>query len=418
MKGWGIFMKKGVKTGIAVVACVAVVAQLGGCSHLTTARSTENTEEVMHDGFEEGTGVTAYTPENSSPATFSENNGTSTEDVSDMEALDSDWQDTMADWDDTIYTTEDGWKYKKGMEGLVLIDYSGTESDLAIPEQIDDNYVAAIAEQTFAKKKNGKVSGKNTTLKTVIIPQSITIIGQQAFYNCTALESVTIQEPPEGQAGIQYIGEQAFYNCKALKNINLPQNLMEIGAYAFQNCSSLEAIYIPKWVSKLGDENSCVFSGNTNLKTILLGNKDTLYKNTDYADCPKLSVYISSGKNKAQFAHTTQTKKAVVVPDTIAVSGKTYTVTKIAAKAFCKDEVHTSVTLGKNIKAIGKQAFYNCKKIKKLTIKTTKLTTSTVGSKAFGKLPVSLTIKVPKGKLSSYKKILRTQGLDKKIVIQ
>ena len=70
----------------------------------------------------------------------------------------------------------------------------------------------------------------------------------------------------------------------------------------------------------------------------------------------------------------------------------------------------TKVTIGKNIKTIGKKAFYGCKKLKSITLKTTKLTAKNVGSKAWKGICATVTIKVPKSKYDSYKKILKEKG--------
>ncbi len=74
---------------------------------------------------------------------------------------------------------------------------------------------------------------------------------------------------------------------------------------------------------------------------------------------------------------------AVTVPDSIILEdGSTAIVTEIAAKAFYKKDI-TSVVIGKNVRKIGSKAFFGCKKLKKIEIKTKKLTAKRVGSKAF-----------------------------------
>ena len=96
------------------------------------------------------------------------------------------------------------------------------------------------------------------------------------------------------------------------------------------------------------------------------------------------------------------------------IDGVTYKVTAIEKNAFKKNKKMKSVTIGKNVRKIGKKAFYGCKKLKKLTIKSTKLTTKKVGSKAFGKTPKKMTVKVPKKKFKAYKKMLIKRGVNKK----
>ncbi len=65
------------------------------------------------------------------------------------------------------------------------------------------------------------------------------------------------------------------------------------------------------------------------------------------------------------------------------------------------------------MKKIGKKAFYGCKKLTKVTIKTKKLTAKTVGAKAFAKCSKLKTVKVPKKKKAAYKKWLNKKGVRK-----
>ena len=104
----------------------------------------------------------------------------------------------------------------------------------------------------------------------------------------------------------------------------------------------------------------------------------------------------------------------ITISDTVVIDGVTYKVTAIEKNAFKKNKKMKSVTIGKNVRKIGKKAFYGCKKLKKLTIKSTKLTTKKVGSKAFGKTPKKMTVKVPKKKFKAYKKMLIKRGVNKK----
>ena len=100
------------------------------------------------------------------------------------------------------------------------------------------------------------------------------------------------------------------------------------------------------------------------------------------------------------------------------INNDVYKVTSIKSKAFYNKSVIKKITLGKNIKSIGTKAFYKCKKVKTVTIKTTKLTTKNVKSNAFGKMKAKMTIKVPKAKKAAYKKLLIKRGVSKKAKIK
>lgn len=71
------------------------------------------------------------------------------------------------------------------------------------------------------------------------------------------------------------------------------------------------------------------------------------------------------------------------------------------------------ITIGVNISKIGKNAFYGCKKLKQVVIKTKKLSSGKVGAKAFKGIAGNAMIKVPKSKKKSYEKWLRKKELQK-----
>ncbi len=84
-------------------------------------------------------------------------------------------------------------------------------------------------------------------LKNVTIPDSVTAIGEYAFWDCSGLESVTIGE------GVTSIGAGAFSGCSRLTCIEIPDNVTEIGTSAFNECSELSNVTIGKGVTSIGD---------------------------------------------------------------------------------------------------------------------------------------------------------------------
>ena len=112
-------------------------------------------------------------------------------------------------------------------------------------------------------------------------------------------------------------------------------------------------------------------------------------------------------------------KKSVSIPATIKVDGIIYKVTAITANAFKGNTKITSLKIGKNVKSIGKRAFYGCTKLKKIVIYSTKLKTSTVGTSAFkgagSKYYGKVVVKIPSAKYKSYKKLLQKKGLSKEV---
>lgn len=96
---------------------------------------------------------------------------------------------------------------------------------------------------------------------------------------------------------------------------------------------------------------------------------------------------------------------SVSVPDKVSFLGKSYIVTEIGDNAFRDNAKIKKVTIGANVKKIGKSAFYNCKKLNQVVIKSKKVTT--IGKKAFCKDAKKLKIKVPKSKCKKYKSLLK-----------
>ncbi|OUO28827.1 leucine-rich repeat protein [Eubacterium sp. An3] len=131
---------------------------------------------------------------------------------------------------------------------------------------------------------------------------------------------------------------------------------------------------------------------------------------------------ISQGRTVEYRGSANSNKKTVNVPDTVVVDGVRYQVTSIANNAFKNNKKLTSVVIGRNVTKIGKKAFFGCQKLKKVTIKTTKLKTKTVGAKAFTKAGSKnyskLTVKVPKKCKKTYPKILKKRGLSGKAKIR
>ena len=110
--------------------------------------------------------------------------------------------------------------------------------------------------------------------------------------------------------------------------------------------------------------------------------------------------------------------KTVTIPSTVKINGETYKVTVIADYAFKNNKTITKVTIGSNIKSIGKNVFKGCKKLKIIKIKSTKLTSKTVSKNAFKGLTKATTIKVPKKKLKAYKKLFKSKGLSSKVKVK
>lgn len=104
---------------------------------------------------------------------------------------------------------------------------------------------------------------------------------------------------------------------------------------------------------------------------------------------------------------TNKNAKSVTIPAVIKVKGVTYKVTSIGAKAFNGSKKLTKVTIGANIKKISNNAFFKCKSLKTVTIKSVLLTKKTANKKAFKGISRKMVIKVPKKMKKVYVKIFK-----------
>ena len=89
-------------------------------------------------------------------------------------------------------------------------------------------------------------SDEDTEITNLIIPNSVTSIGNYAFQNCSGLTSITIPN------SVTSIGVYAFYGCTRLTSITIPNSVTSIGNYAFQYCSGLTSVTIGSGVTSMG----------------------------------------------------------------------------------------------------------------------------------------------------------------------
>ena len=108
--------------------------------------------------------------------------------------------------------------------------YTGTDTDLVIPETVDGTAVKGIAQGAFQN---------NWDIQSVSFPSGLDEIEADAFQKCGSLVRVQFA------AGLQTIGERAFAYCTHLTNVELPEGLTTMGANAFGECERLESVKLP-----------------------------------------------------------------------------------------------------------------------------------------------------------------------------
>lgn len=130
-----------------------------------------------------------------------------------------------------------------------------------------------------------------------------------------------------------------------------------------------------------------------------------------------LKYKITSNKKKSKTVTVTGGKskklKSVTIPATVKIAGVKYKVTAVSAKAFQGYGKLKSVTIGKNVKKIGANAFAKDKGLTKITVKGTAI--KSVGKKAFANVPKKAAVKVPKKSKKAYSKLFKKGALKAKV---
>lgn len=118
--------------------------------------------------------------------------------------------------------------YTESNDEITITDCDTSATEIVIPEKINGKPVTSIGDEAFYGC---------TGLTSITIPDGVTSIGNYAFDGCTDLTSITIPD------SVTYIGDSAFYNCESLTSIIIPNGVTSIGESAFYNCSSLTDVY-------------------------------------------------------------------------------------------------------------------------------------------------------------------------------
>ena len=117
----------------------------------------------------------------------------------------------------------------------------------------------------------------------IIISNSVTSIGDLAFMDSNALSHIVISN------SVTSIGDGTFYGCSSLTNIVIPDSVTSIGDIAFSGCRSLSNIVIPDSVTSIGDY---VFEGCTSLSNIVIPNNVTSIGSNAFKNCSSLSNIV------------------------------------------------------------------------------------------------------------------------------
>ncbi|MCQ2083959.1 MAG: leucine-rich repeat domain-containing protein [Bacteroidaceae bacterium] len=170
------------------------------------------------------------------------------------------------------------------------------QEEIVIPDTLHynatDYLVTSVGDYAFS----------SSDAHSIILPQTISQIGQYAFSGCKNLESIIV---PSGvtelgtstfhssgvssvslPSALKQIGSACFRDCQNLISVDVPQSVTEIGNGAFSNCTSLETVRLPDGPIEIGAE---AFKNCTSLETVRL--PDSLFEipRRCFEDCVSLS---------------------------------------------------------------------------------------------------------------------------------
>ena len=237
------------------------------------------------------------------------------------------------DENNTAYSSIDGVLFNKSQTELVCYP-GGKQGAYTIP-----NSVTSIGNSAF---------WGCTGLTSVTIPNSVTSIGQSAFGGCSGLTSVTIGN------SVTSIEVSAFYNCSGLTSVTIPNSVTSIGQHAFYGCSGLTSVTINSnaFLSKSYSQSSNMRNiFGSQVKNYTIGDGVTAIGNYAFYGCSGLTS-ITIGNS----------------------------VTSIEESAFARCTGLTSITIGNSVTSIGQHAFYGCSSLTSVTIGNS---VTTIGDYAF-----------------------------------
>lgn len=163
-------------------------------------------------------------------------------------------------------------------------------TSVKLPESITYIGFGAFAYSSYITELNlpknltsiGAAAFRDTGIKSIVIPNSVTDFQSTIFYDCRNLESVVLPQ------NLSSIPESTFQGCSSLSTVNIPSKVTSIGDAAFMGCSSLHKCELPNTITELG--NGCFYGAAIDSITVPEG--VTAIKQNTFYNCQNLSYVI------------------------------------------------------------------------------------------------------------------------------
>ena len=212
---------------------------------------------------------------------------------------------------------------------------------------------------------------ENVEIPRIIQGKPVTHIGMNAFYD----SNITDIFIPDS---VTAIGDYAFYSCNYLESITIPNNVTHIGNCAFKFCSQIKNIVVPNSVTYIGKE---AFHYCNQLNNITLSNNISTIEDYTFADCACLTGIIIPNSvtsiGKYAFSNCTQLKNIELSKNIIDIGGNAFElcsnltrislpwgVTTISIATFYNCTALVCISIPDSIKNIEQIAFFNCSNLK------------------------------------------------------
>ena len=191
------------------------------------------------------------------------------------------------------------------------------------------------------------------SLTSLVIPDSVTNIGDYAFSGCRSLTSLVIPD------SVTSIGDYAFWNCRSLTGIVIPDSVTSIGDNAFEYCFSLSNLIIPDSVTSIGDG---AFVGCNSLSSVVISDSVTSIGFGAFENCSSLTdIVIPKGVTSigdSAFGDCSSLTN-IAIPDSV---------TSIGERAFRGCESLGSLVIPNSVTSIGDYAFKGCSSLSEIVI--------------------------------------------------